>query len=165
MSAEDGQPDGVYRYALYRQLDGPYSGVPGYECNLLWLMLNPSTADHEVDDATIRRVMGFSRRFGADACTVVNLFALRSTDPRYLRGHPDPVGPYNDQVLTTMSSAAQRVVCAYGALGAFQDRAQHVLKLLRGTGSALLALGVTKDGHPRHPLYLPNAAELQDFVG
>ncbi len=86
---------GVYRYELTRTWgDGD---------RLLWIMLNPSTADADLDDPTIRRVIGFSRGFGYSGAIVANLFALRSTDPKALRTHPDPVGPANNAMLAQLA--------------------------------------------------------------
>jgi hypothetical protein len=83
---------GTYRYRLGRRwAEGPVD---------VWIMLNPSTADATVDDRTIRRCMEFSRRWGAGALVVGNLFALRATDPAELVRHPDPIGPDNDEHLT-----------------------------------------------------------------
>lgn len=150
---------GTYRYELGRRW------APGP--SLWWVMLNPSTADAEVDDPTIRRVVRFSSDAGFGAAVALNLFALRATDPRTLDGHPDPVGPDNDDALRAAAAEALRdggrVVCAWGA------------KRVPGRVSAVLAgplrdgdlwcLGTTKAGHPRHPLYVPGAQPLVPFRG
>lgn len=145
-------PDGVYRYALVRQ----WSDAPP----VVWVLLNPSTADAETDDPTIRRVTGFSRSWGAGGALVVNLFALRSTDPAALLTHPDPVGPDNDTAILTALRHAKLVVCGWGGEAAkprLEPRAKHVWHLLTNmyVGPARIShLGMTKSGHPRHPLYL-----------
>jgi hypothetical protein len=144
-------PDGVYRYSLSR------SGWMG-DGTLIWLLLNPSTADASVDDPTIRRVIGFTQREGYAEAVILNLFALRSTNPDVLVDHPDPVGEINDRYLVTQT-CSRRVVCAWGAHPVAAERGRTVMHdALRF--STPLCLGVTAGGQPRHPLYLPKTAAL-----
>lgn len=117
-------------------------------------MLNPSTADAQLDDPTIRRCRVFSRRWNFDGLTVVNLFALRATDPRKLKLDAEPVGPENDFVITDNVHAHAMVVAAWGAHGSLHDRARAVRALLRQSGAAVHHLGLTSKGDPKHPLYL-----------
>ena len=117
---------------------------------LAWVMLNPSTADAFADDPTIRRCVSFARRDGYGGIKVLNLFALRATDPAQLRGHPNPVGACNDRILA--AHARGSVVAAWGAGGALNGRGTEVARRLVSAGVVLLCLGVTKDGHPVHPL-------------
>ena len=137
-------PCGLYRYSLMRTL---FTG----RGRVLFIMLNPSTADAEVDDPTIRRCIGFAREWGFQELEVANLFALRATDPKELRKASDPVGPENDRHLMMMSSCADAVIAAWGAHGAYRNRSRQVLGLLEGT---VECLGLTKQGHPKHPLYI-----------
>jgi hypothetical protein len=116
-------------------------------------MLNPSTADASRDDATIRRCASFSRAWGFGAMVVVNLFALRATDPRRLREAADPVGPRNDGAIRGAAGGSDAVVAAWGRHGSLRGRDERVLDLLRDHDVRLL--GVNADGSPRHPLYLP----------
>ena len=141
--------DGVYRYELYRRWADNTRPV-------LWVMLNPSTADAEIDDPTIRRVIGFSQSWGFQAAIVCNLFALRATNPQALRTHSDPVGPDNDDYLMRAVCASDRIVVAWGAHPFASSRAAWVKKLLPNSH----CLGVTKEGHPRHPLYARADAQL-----
>ncbi len=141
---------GAYRYRLERQWDGEKPKVA-------FLMLNPSTADAEADDPTIRRCIGFAKSWGFGALIVGNLFALRSTDPAALYSHADPVGPDNDKHLGAIARSAETIICAWGTHGAFRDRGRTVAEMLDGHN--LAALTVTKDGHPGHPLYI--AASMQ----
>jgi hypothetical protein len=143
---------GTYRYSLGRRWNEPMpERLPVLD---LWVMLNPSTADAEIDDPTIRRCIAFSRSWGADGLRVVNLFALRSTDPAALNRHPDPIGPRNDATLKLLAQATRelggRIVCAWGAHPMAAVRGRMVLPLL---GDAM-CLGTTKAGAPRHPLYV-----------
>lgn len=155
-------PCNAYRYVLYRRgLNEGYKPV-------VFCMLNPSTADHIIDDPTIRRDIGFTRRLGGSELIVVNAYALRSTDPKELWKAVDPIGPDND---SWIKRCAQQVelsrdgiwICAWGAHIQL-DRQRQVLDLIRPHVDPM-ALGVTKHGFPRHPLYLPKDAELEHFKG
>jgi hypothetical protein len=145
-------PCETYRYELRRTWD-PNQPTVG------WIMLNPSTADATLDDPTIRRCVGFARRWGYGGIVVRNLFALRATDPRALRTHPDPVGPANDRHLLNGARGGDALtICAWGAHGSLHGRDRAVLDLFDAF-VRVHHLGLTKAGHPRHPLYLPGAAE------
>lgn len=146
----------AYRYLLTRIWDPTVAPV-------VFVMLNPSTADALEDDPTIRRCIGFARRHCAGGIVVVNLFALRSTDPRVLRDHPDPVGRLNDVFIRQATSGASLVVGAWGAAGLEHGRGASVAKALTGRGVALRCLGTTSTGQPRHPLYLPSDAALEPY--
>ena len=118
-------------------------------------------ADHMRDDPTIRRCIGFARDWGFGRLVVVNLFALRSTSPRALRRAPDPVGPRNDRWIARLAADAELVIAAWGALGNYRDRA----RLVTSTLSDLYCLGRTRDGSPRHPLYVRRDAARQRSDG
>ncbi|MFJ8657505.1 DUF1643 domain-containing protein [Streptomyces rochei] len=145
-----------YRYLLTRIWD---PAVPP----VVYVMLNPSTADAMTDDATIRRCRSFAVREGAGGLVVVNLFALRSTDPRALTRHPEPVGPVNDAFIRRTVTGAHRVIAAWGAAGIQNGRAEAVTGLLRARGVTVHCLGRTATGQPRHPLYLPATAGLEEY--
>jgi hypothetical protein len=147
-------PSGRYRYRLSRRWAGGGRAIA-------FVMLNPSTADAERDDPTIRRCSGFARAWGFSAMTVVNLFALRATDPARLRRARDPVGRDNDEHIAAAAAACDALVLAWGAHGALGGRDRDVLALLRGCRPA--CLGVTRSGQPRHPLYLPSATRRRPF--
>lgn len=143
-------PDRVYRYALHRKWDANMFPTPG---TVAFVMLNPSTADEREDDPTIRRCIGFARTWGYCSMTVVNLFALRSTDPAGLLDVADPVGPDNDLAIRDVAADAAHVVAAWGAMAhpLVQRRIREVVPLL---GPVPLCLGTTASGQPRHPLYV-----------
>lgn len=147
-------PDRIYRYSLWRR----WSSAGGI---VLWIMLNPSTADEHVLDPTIRRCEAFSRTWGHGGLVVCNLFALRSTDPKALYAHADPVGPGNDWELVEQAQAAERIVAAWGVHGKLYHRARHVVQLL--DAHRLQCLAITKGGHPGHPLYLPGGLTPQPY--
>lgn len=155
-------PTRTWRYKLVRRWGtGP---------NIVWIMLNPSTADGMTDDATIRRVRAFTQKFAPSAggLQVINLYALRATDPAELWRHPDPVGPAGDDVLHGVAGATAMdglpVIAAWGTHGARNDRGQRVAAELDAAGVRMLCLGTTKDGHPRHPLYLPGNTRLEPYT-
>ncbi len=142
-------PSGVYRYRLWRRWA---AGLP-----VLFILLNPSTADARRDDPTVRRCAAFARRWGFGAVEVVNLFALRSTAPQALWEAADPVGPANDRQIRAAARRARRIVAGWGAPrggGPVSARAAAVAAAL-GPAHPLLCLGRTASGAPRHPLYLP----------
>jgi hypothetical protein len=145
--------DGLYRYRLWRIVGSEFKRV-------VVVMLNPSTADAEVDDPTIRRCVAFARREGCGRLDVVNLYGFRATDPKALRGVEDPIGPANDEHILAASDAAHLVVVAWGAdAGPVVGRDDAVVHLLRDRG-AVHCLGTTAKGAPRHPLYLRADAPL-----
>jgi hypothetical protein len=137
-----------YRYRLWRR----WRGEAQSKGDVNWIMLNPSTADADVDDPTIRRCEGFARLWGYGGIVVTNLFAYRATDPQELRNVSAPIGPLADDALLHVANNAALIVCAWGAHGALRYRAESVLTLL--AGHTLHCLHRTKDGHPSHPLYL-----------
>jgi hypothetical protein len=152
----------VYRYVLARQWgSGP---------RVLFVMLNPSTADAGSDDPTLRRCTGFARRHGFAGLTVVNLFSLRATDPARLAEHPDPVGPHADEFIEAAAQTAARHIVAWGAHGTdlTRNRAATVTTALnrflrQHRRPPLACLGLSRDGHPRHPLYLSGDSPLQPY--
>lgn len=147
--------DQKYRYVLSR------SWAKGKHCT--FVMLNPSTADGQVDDATIRRCTGFARRFEFDGFHVVNLYVLRATNPKALQEAADPIGnPENDGFLVQYTSQGV-VIAAWGAHRFARERSRAVGDMLRAQGVRLFCLGLTKDGSPRHPLYLPADSCLVPF--
>lgn len=140
---------GLYRYALRC----PSETMLAERSTAAFVMLNPSTADATLDDPTIRRCRGFARAWGCNGLTVMNLYALRSTDPAALWKSSDPVGPENDHYLRRMASEYGDIVCAWGT-NAKPERVSAFLRLMDGVAVRLWCLGTTKDGSPKHPLYI-----------
>jgi hypothetical protein len=143
---------GNYRYSLTREWD---NSLP----TACFCMLNPSTADQHADDPTIRRCISFAKTWGCGALEVVNLFAYRSTDPTGLRAIADPVGEENDRYIMQAAKRASVVVAAWGVHGAYKGRDVDVLPLL----GDVQCLGVTKEGFPKHPLYVRADTNLRRF--
>ncbi|MGT2474582.1 DUF1643 domain-containing protein [Paraburkholderia terrae] len=142
-------PCGTYRYLLTRAAES----LSPLKSTALFVMLNPSTADATLDDPTIRRCRQFAKLWDCDGLAVANLYALRATDPALLWSHPDPVGPDNDNYLWSFARESDNVVCAWGS-NAEPGRAARVACILIDAGARLWCLGTTKDGSPRHPLYV-----------
>lgn len=142
--------DGCYRYTLDRVWD---KGRPV----VMWIMLNPSIADANQDDPTIRRCVAFAKFWGYGGISVRNLFAYRTTQPAALSALSvaDAVGLENEIYLSTVGiDTRDLVVCAWGAHGELHNRGEITRNALRGMGITLHHLGLTKAGHPRHPLHL-----------
>jgi hypothetical protein len=127
-------------------------------------MLNPSTADENENDPTIERCQRRAVRLGYGRIDVVNLFALRSTDPRALYVEPDPVGPLNFEAIVDVAKACEFLVCAWGTHGSHCGMGDNIETRMRQFyPHKLRVLGLNKDGSPKHPLYLRNDAELKEW--
>lgn len=137
-----------YRYVLARKVG------PGNR-RLLFVMLNPSTATHEVPDRTVSRCVGFARRLDCGWLDVGNAYAYRSTDPKQLWRVEDPVGPANDWALQMLAARADIIICGWGT-NARPDRVAAVKPILKAA-RPLYALRLTQGGHPEHPLYVPGS--------
>lgn len=140
---------GKYRYSLWRIWDEAKPLV-------VFVMLNPSTADAEEDDPTIRRCMNYARDWGCGGIEVVNLFAYRATDPKELAKVADPVGPLNQKhILQALQDAGEKgiIIAAWGAAGIGLNRTRAIANYLKLVPE-IQCLAVTKYGHPKHPLYL-----------
>lgn len=147
---------GLYRYSLTRDLSPDFDAPEYHGGSVLWVMLNPSTADATADDPTIRRCKAYGTAWGRDRLDVVNLYAYRATMPNTLWLVDDPVGPANDEHIEELAEAATLIVCAWGQPGPDKGRALHVRGLLENRGPVHY-LRLNKDGSPGHPLYLPKA--------
>ncbi len=145
--------DRRHRYSLIHRIN-PLLG----DRLIMWIGLNPSTADESQLDPTLTRIRSFSEREGFDGFWMANLFGLRTPYPKEMMAANDPVGPGNDASLKLGAKRCGRIVAAWGNIGEYQDRAEAVAKLF--PGKELWCLGTTKDGHPRHPLYVNGRQEL-----
>lgn len=148
-----------YRYLLQRRWDERYFDASGVVC---FVMMNPSTADEQADDATIRRCIGYARDWRFSGITIVNAFALRSTDPKGLLTVDDPIGPNNREHIVRAAVKSDLVVCAWGLPPAkLRPQTADVLALLLQLDAEPHALKLTQDGTPAHPLYL--SKDLKPF--
>jgi len=156
---------GLYRYTLWREWDASLK-------RCAFIMLNPSTADAEKDDPTIRRCIGFAKQWGCGQILVVNLYAFRATKPADLFKAEDPAGPNNFLTLTNRcrwvggpsvpAECRGPVVAAWGG-NAEPGKAADNAHNIRGLGIDLKCLGVNKDGSPKHPLYVPYDTKLESY--
>lgn len=144
---------GRYRYLLRRAWDHE-------KPRALIVMLNPSTADAEIDDPTIRSCIRLSRGLGYGSFEVVNLFGLRATDPAELERAADPIGPQNATVGDAAINRCDIVICAWGAHRMADRRARDMVVWVKGWKPAAYCLGTTKSGAPKHPLYIKSGTPL-----
>lgn len=153
-------PDRLHRYTLE------------HICNPLFddgrraafIGLNPSTADENDLDPTLRRIRSFCEREGLGGFIMLNLFAFRSTDPKRMLAAEDPVGPENDRWIESVCRSAHLVVAAWGNHGSHQNRDLHVARMLGHAGVTLRCLGTNANGSPKHPLYVPGNARLVTWI-
>jgi len=131
---------------------------------IAWIALNPSTADENQLDPTLRRIRGFSMDAGFNTFYMLNLFAFRATDPKIMKEQPDPVGPDNDDWIRKTVSECSMVVCAWGQHGKYLDRQDHVLAYLREMHADMRYMELAKDGTPKHPLYLKKSLRPVPFA-
>lgn len=145
-------PSGAYRYSLERcwQSDGEW---------LVFVMLNPSRADQQTDDPTIRRCSQFAQTWGYGNLEVVNLFAYRTPHPRLLKQAAEPIGSENDQFLLRAARRGSRILLAWGNGGSLLNRDGAVLELLQPYAHKFACLGRNCTGQPRHPLYVRRDAQ------
>lgn len=151
---------GRYRYELTRIWDRE-KGVVN------WIMLNPSTADATADDPTIRRCIGFADGWGFGGIVVTNLFALRATDPRMLKASRDPVGRENSKFIYSNAMDAKDgglIVGAWGQHGLYRGRAGEVRQTFLDHKIPMMCLGLSKDGQPKHPLYIAGNTKPITFL-
>lgn len=154
--------DGAYRYRLSRRWDHTQPVAT-------FIMLNPSTADATVDDATIRKCIGFAQRWRYGGIEVGNLFAFRATKPEDMKRSPDPVGPENWTHLEAICRGAKqsggRVICAWGTNGGFKCQDSKFLEnCIHQWDVRPMALRMTtKSRKPEHPLYVPYEVQPVHF--
>lgn len=145
-------PCETYRYALSREWDKKGR-------KLLYIMLNPSTATEEKNDPTIERCERRALALGYGGFTACNLFAFRATDPRDLKMAKAPIGPDNLAQLLEAARWADDILCAWGTHGEHMGLGPVIETLLKAQDLTLLHLGLSKDGHPKHPLYISYEAK------
>ena len=136
----------TYRYSLERWWNERLPPV-------IFVGLNPSKADAMRDDPTVRRCSDFARAWGGGGLVMLNLFAFRATLPQDMKAHPEPVGPRNDEFIRKYARKDGLMVAAWGMHGEHLQRSTHLIQMVGGS-QRLHCLGLTKAGHPRHPLYL-----------
>lgn len=135
----------TYRYSLWRRWrwDGNASQV-------MFIGLNPSTADEIENDPTIRRCIGFAKSWGYSSLLMMNAYAFRATDPKEMKSAIDPIGPGNDEAFLVRRDQCGLIIAAWG-VHCSSEREAAICRLI---GRDVHCLGKTKDGRPKHPLYL-----------
>lgn len=149
-------PDREHRYLLWRVWD---SSLPP----IAFIGLNPSTADEIINDRTVSRCIDYAHRWGAGGLLMLNIFGYRSTYPKDLYTHPEPIGSEMDAYLLATIEQVPLVVSACGTHGKYLDRWQQVMSLLQAHCTYLQQQGKpvpklcyldrNQDGTPKHPLY------------
>lgn len=143
-----------YRYQLWRSWTS--------NAKVGFVMLNPNRADAVSDDPTIRRCIGFAKDWGFGGIEVVNLFAYQAKTPQLLKQAVDPIGKENNLYLSTLSERVDLIVLAWGNWGNLWNRDRAVLPLFQS--QTIYSLGITKQGQPRHPLYLRRDSDRIPFL-
>lgn len=151
-----------YRYILTREFNAGYGSI-------LYVMLNPSTATQEIDDPTIRRCIGFAKRERCRYMEVVNLFALRATDPSELKKSADPIGPGNDEIIRDAVQRSGKVILAWGTHGTLNDRDNEVTRLIwedcqPWPDKGPYCFGQNANGTPKHPLFLKADTPIVKYI-
>ena len=141
-----------YRYELWRWWDKSKPFV-------MFIGLNPSTADETNNDPTIRRCIGFAQNWGFGGLCMTNLFAIRTKDPEVMKIHPEPIGPDNDEHLIMVSDKAGKIIAAWGNNGTYRNRDKEIIAFIPD----MCCFGTTKNGSPKHPLYIPKDTSLELF--
>ena len=150
-ASADISDDGVYRYWLSRRISMG-------ERVVLFVGLNPSTADASLDDPTIRRCVGFARTWGFDWLYMGNLNAWRATNPKELPDEPlTAVGPMNQEALKWLTQRADLIIAAWGGNALNSYAVQLARTILQHPRTR--CLGQNRDGTPCHPLYLPKTRQ------
>lgn len=149
-------PCGKYRYSLRHSWEKfgsafvpvPYAG----QKRVMWIGLNPSTANEDQLDPTLRRIRAFSHAWGFRAFVMTNLFAYRATMPRDMLLQTDPVGPENNAILLNEAASCELIIACWGTHGSHLGRDATIRALMV---APLYCLGANADKSPRHPLYVP----------
>ncbi len=145
-----------HRYALYRYYHG--------DRYVMFVCLNPSTATETKNDPTVRRCIGYAHQWGFGGVVVCNIFAYRATDPKDMESHDFPIEEEceaNDYWINWFAKGASRIVCSWGNHGQYLDQGEAIHSLIYDYRP--FCFGVTKAGHPKHPLYLASDCKLERY--
>lgn len=163
--------DERFRYTLWRRwpVEPPkslFAMRAAYDGLVAFVGLNPSTADESQNDPTVTRCINFAKDWGFSGMVMLNLFAYRATDPKEMKAVPRPLGVRNMAAIMNVAAIVNQVVACWGVHGEHQDRGDTVAELLlRRFPGKVVHLGLTKDGHPRHPLYLASDTKRTVWSG
>ena len=148
---------GRYRYLLRRTWDHK-------KPRALYVMLNPSTADARVDDATIRSCVRLASSLGYGSIEVVNVFAYRATNPDELLTADDPAGPENEWHVEAALGRCDVPILAWGAFPPAREASVYIRNAIRARRPAAFCFGKTKSGAPKHPLYVKSGTALETYL-
>ncbi len=148
--------DRIYRYTLWRKISegGRY---------INFICLNPSTADEKINDATIRKCIGFTKLLGFDSFCMTNLFAYRDVSPKNMKQYYNPIGEENDKYIKEIAKNSSLIICGWGNHGSFMDRGNVLIYKLKLLGLNPMCFDKNKDGSPKHPLYVKYNTELKEL--
>jgi len=138
----------LYRYVLWRRWEHWRGDQP--QKQVMFIGLNPSTADESEDDPTIRRCIRFARDWGYSGILMMNAFAFRATQPKDMFAAADPIGPKSDDAMYYRRTQCGLIIAAWG-VHCPVDRERRICEIIDGP---VHCLGKTKGGRPKHPLYL-----------
>lgn len=150
--------DRKYRYTLWREWDKSKGTVA-------FVGLNPSTADETRNDPTVRRCINYAKMWGYGKMFMLNIFGFRATDPKVMKAEKSPVGPDNMQKIMDTVKECDLVVGCWGSHGVHSEQGRLVWDVLNSEGVKVHTFGVTKSGHPKHPLYLSKNLKVKLFEG
>lgn len=144
----------TYRYYLRRTWDRSLSRV-------CFVLCNPSTATEIVNDPTITRCIGFAKAWDCGGIDIVNIFALRSTDPAALYKARDPIGEHNDEAIKEAVARCRITMVAWSNHGKLDARGCRVAKMIAPLSNTIWCFGLTGSNYPKHPLYLKSDSKPQ----
>lgn len=150
--------DKKYRYYLKREFK------PNAKKFLVFIMLNPSTANEEYNDPTVERCQNHAINKNYEGMIVLNIFAYRTTDPKKLLEIKNPIGEKNNETIIETIKKHKDIICAWGNHGKILERSEEVKKILKENRARTQAFQITKVGEPKHPLYVSYNKELQEFT-
>lgn len=155
-----------YRYTLWRRVPVTFNFEErdGRRNALQVIGLNPSTADEKVNDPTVRRCIDFASRWGFSWMCMTNLFGYRATDPRDMQKQKDPFGDDNFTLVQKVAEECDMILCAWGAHPRMCGIDKIMLDMLEPQKEKFRHLGLTKNGKPRHPLYVQRDTKPQQFI-
>lgn len=154
---------GGYRYSLGRRWQVPGQAIATPAPEVAFIMLNPSRADADCDDPTLRACLQFAQRWAYHSMVVVNLFGYCTAHPAELKKVDDPVGPENDHHLMAAVARSHKVVLAWGNEGGLKGRDRTVLNRIQAHAAKLTYLQLNRSGQPRHPLYVRRDRPLSPY--
>jgi len=151
-------PDQKYRYYLQRNFKKNAKNL------LVFIMLNPSTANEQYNDPTVERCQNHALNKNYDGMIILNIFAYRTTNPKQLLQTKNPIGEKNNQTIINTIKKHQNIICAWGNHGKILNRSNEIKKILKKHRKKTQAFEITKQNEPKHPLYIPYNKKLKQYT-